>query len=238
MDWEVFRQVILEVEKFKCPSIKFNWRGEPLIHPLLPLMVKRAKAAGVLEVQINTNAQLLTLQKAKDLSDAGLDRIIISADGTTKETYESIRHNASWDRLLTNVINLQQVRNRPVIRIQTCVLPQNKHEIDGFKDFWSKYADEVVIHQSFDPMRRKDPTLRRKNKRSCPQLWQRLVVAWNGNIHTCCVDWASKGILGNVLKVPLSEAWQSQKERRIRRMYQLGLASINEPCRSCDNFRV
>jgi radical SAM protein with 4Fe4S-binding SPASM domain len=238
MDWEVFRAVMAEVEKYKCPSIKFNWRGEPLIHPLLPLMIKRAKAGGVLEVQINTNGQLLTPQKARDLCDAGLDRIIISADGTTKETYESIRHNASWEKLLDNISFLRCLKNRPIIRIQTCVLPQNKHEISGYKKFWSKYADEIVIHQSFDPLRKKDKNLARKHKKRCPQLWQRLVVSWNGDVHTCCVDWASKGILGNVTKKSLSELWVGNKENRIRQLYRMRLGWITEPCKSCDNFKV
>jgi radical SAM protein with 4Fe4S-binding SPASM domain len=238
MDWEVFRAVITEVEKFKCPSIKFNWRGEPLIHPLLPLMIKKAKSIGVLEVQINTNAQLLTPSKTKDLCDSGLDRIIISADGTTKETYESIRINASWERLLDNISFLRCWSRRPIIRVQTCVLPQNKHEMAGYKKFWSKYADEIVIHQSFDPMRKKNPSLARKNKKKCPQLWQRLVVAWNGDVHTCCVDWQSKGVLGNVMKKSLSEIWVGNKEKRIRQLYKLGLGWMIEPCKNCDNFLV
>jgi radical SAM protein with 4Fe4S-binding SPASM domain len=238
MDWEVFKRVIAEVEKYKCPSIKLNWRGEPLIHPLLPLMVKRAKAAGVLEVQINTNAQLLSITKSQALTDAGLDRIIISADGTTKETYESIRHNASWDKLIENIKCLGFIYKRPVIRVQTCVLPQNKHEIAGYKDFWLQYADEVVIHQSFDPMRRKDKSLQRKTKSKCPQLWQRLVVSWNGDVHTCCVDWASKGIIGNVMKDTLADLWNGNKEKRLRKLYKTGLAWITEPCKHCDNFLV
>src|SRR4030042_2174044 len=36
-------------------SIKFNWRGEPTLHPFLPKAVKYAKNKGILEVQINTN---------------------------------------------------------------------------------------------------------------------------------------------------------------------------------------
>ena len=239
LDWSIFVKVLKELEKENCPSLKLNWRGEPLIHPLLPEMIEVAKKrAKIVEVQINTNAQLLTKQKSKRLAQAGLDRIIISADGITKQTYEKIRINASWEKLIENLSFLVCLPNRPKIRIQTCEMPQNASEIPRFLDFWKPYADEVVIHTSFDPMKRKDPLLKRKIKKQCPQLWQRLVVAWNGDIHPCCVDWASKGILGNIKNTTLKEVWHSAQERYLRFCHKNNIAGIAEPCKYCDNYLV
>jgi len=239
MSWQTFDKIIQECAKYKCPSIKFNWRGEPLIHPLLPEMVKIAKKyAKILEVQINTNGQLLTPDKSRLLTKAGIDRIIISIDGTTKETYEKIRIGGSWERLIVNLQNLRYLEPRPLIRIQTCDMPQNHNEIKDFKDFWKFYADEVVVHQSFDPLKKKDATLKRKKKKRCPQLWQRLVVAWNGDIHPCCVDWNSRGILGNINDISLKDAWTSSKEKYLRFLNINKIAGITEPCQSCDNYLV
>jgi radical SAM protein with 4Fe4S-binding SPASM domain len=196
------------------------------------------KQAKILEVQINTNAQLLTKEKARKLCHARLDRIIISADGITKETYEKIRINASWERLIDNVAFLSQLPSRPIIRIQTCELPENAEEIGEFTDFWAQYADEIRIWQSFDPLKKKDPRLKRRLKTPCPQLWQRLVVAWNGDVHPCCVDWTSKGVLGNVKEKPLKEIWDSPKERYLRHLHKFKIAGICEPCSSCDNFII
>src|SRR3989304_2809368 len=42
MDWDVFTKILKQCQD-KCSSIKLNWRGEPLIHPLLPEMVEAAK---------------------------------------------------------------------------------------------------------------------------------------------------------------------------------------------------
>lgn len=239
MDWRLFTKILKECELQKCPSIKLNWRGEPLIHPLLPDMIRVAKRqAKILEVQINTNAQLLTKEKARKISNAGLDRIIISADGITKQTYEKIRINSSWERLLDNIVYLKQLSNRPIIRIQTCELPQNMEEIGEFTDFWAEYADEIRIWQSFDPMKRKDPRLKRRLKTPCPQLWQRLVVAWNGDVHPCCVDWGSKGILGKVTEKSLKEIWDSPQERYLRHLHRNKVGGIINPCSTCDNYLV
>ena len=73
------------------PSIKFNWRGEPLLHSRIPDFIRLAKESGILEVIINTNATNLTMKMSEKLIDAGLDLMIYSFDGGTKETYESMR---------------------------------------------------------------------------------------------------------------------------------------------------
>ena len=58
--------LIDQAAELKIPSIKFNWRGEPLLHPKLPLFIKYAKRKGILETIINTNATNLTKKKSKD----------------------------------------------------------------------------------------------------------------------------------------------------------------------------
>ena len=50
---------ILEAIGGKVYSVKFNWRGEPLLYKNLPQLVAYAKFLGIPEVQINTNAILL-----------------------------------------------------------------------------------------------------------------------------------------------------------------------------------
>ena len=73
------------------PSIKLNWRGEPLLNPHLSEIISYAKSSGIVDVIINTNATHLTEKKSIELIQSGLDYIIFSFDGGTKETYESNR---------------------------------------------------------------------------------------------------------------------------------------------------
>ena len=57
------KKVILEAVDFNIPSIKFNWRGEPLLNPNLSKLIKFAKDKGILETIINTNATNLNEKK-------------------------------------------------------------------------------------------------------------------------------------------------------------------------------
>ena len=84
-------KIIDQAAEMNVPSIKFNWRGEPLLHPKLCDFIRYAKQKGILETIINTNATKLNLKLSEKLVDSGLDILIFSFDGGTKKTYEKLR---------------------------------------------------------------------------------------------------------------------------------------------------
>lgn len=90
--------------------------GEPLMAPDLLAMVAYAAGRGI-SVGFNTNATLLTRRKAEQLLDAGLAWLHISVDGASAETYEAIRDQASFDRVVRHVTGLVELmRQRGVER--------------------------------------------------------------------------------------------------------------------------
>ena len=107
MSFEFYKKIVDEAAGLKVPSIKLNWRGEPLLNPQLEKFVKYAKEMGILEVSINTNAVTLTEKRSRKLIEAGLDVIIFSFDGGTKKTYEKMRpgrfHNNQFDQVYENI---------------------------------------------------------------------------------------------------------------------------------------
>ena len=109
MSMELFNKIIKEIKSLEIPSIKLNWRGEPLLNPNLIQMIKLAKKNGVIDVSINTNATTLDLKKSSEILDSGLDYIIFSFDGGTKKTYEKYRPGRfktnSFDTVYENIKN-------------------------------------------------------------------------------------------------------------------------------------
>ena len=91
MNFDLYKKIINSLSKMDVPSIKLNWRGEPLLNPQLGNFIKYAKENEILEVSINTNATKLDKKKSEELIKSGLDLIIFSFDGGTKETYEKMR---------------------------------------------------------------------------------------------------------------------------------------------------
>lgn len=66
MDQNVFYKIIDEISEMGVPSIKLNWRGEPLLHPKLCDFISYAKNKSIIDVSINTNATTLTKKNLKN----------------------------------------------------------------------------------------------------------------------------------------------------------------------------
>lgn len=154
MDEEVCRGLIDQCAALGVPSIKLNWRGEPLLHPRLPELVDHAKRAGILEVIINTNAVTLDERRSRALIDAGLDLMIYSFDGATKASYERMRVGRfaenRFEDVLANIRRFAAIRDEmgavfPRTRIQMILTEETFAERDRFFDLFRGVVDDVSV---------------------------------------------------------------------------------------------
>jgi len=220
IDWNLFTKVIDEAAKYHLPSVKFNYRGEPLLHPDIAKMVKYVKEKGILEVQFNTNGLLLDEKKAEELIDAGLDRIIFSFDGATKETYEKIRRGSNYETVVANIKNLVKLRNkkglkRPLVRIQMVRMAENKNEVEDFIRMWLPIANRLAVNNERNLSRAK----KKLEHFPCSQIWQRLMICWDGEVRMCCGDWYGEVVLGNVKETSVYDIWHGEKLNQIRKLH-------------------
>ena len=236
IDWNLFTKIIDEAEKYHLPSVKFNYRGEPLLHPDIVKMVKYAKEKGILEVQFNTNGLLLDEKKAEELIEAGLDRIIFSFDGASKETYEKIRRGSNYERVINNIKNLVRLRNerglkRPLVRTQMVKMPANEREVEDFVRMWLPINNRVAVNALMDMTGSKKEEVEHF---SCPQIWQRLMICWDGHVRMCCGDWYGKFPLDDVKKTSVYDIWHGEKLNRIRKLHTEGNFNKISVCAHCD----
>ncbi len=156
MDVGLAMRLIDQAAALGVPSIKFNWRGEPLLHPKLPELIAHAKKRGILETIINTNATNLDDACAKALIDAGLDLIIYSFDGGSKESYERMRPGRfienSFDQVYKNIRRFAQIREAmqspfPRTKVQMILTEQTFPEQDEFFRLFGDCVDDVSVKQ-------------------------------------------------------------------------------------------
>lgn len=254
MSWTTLRTVVDECKRIGVYSMKVNWRGESTLDPECGEKVLFMKRAGIHEIQMNTNASRLTPILNYYLL-SGLDRIIFSCDGMSRDTYNNIRKGGNWDTFLKNVTQFRRMRDEkdkklnvfnkryglPRIRINMAVMEQNHHEVDDFKVLFRGIADEVFFNSVYRPQGGKEAQNKgqhRTNKRKgCPQIWQRLIVDVHGNVVPCCVDYQEKIKLGNVNETSLSEIW-NKKALRIREAHRNHKGRSIDGCKNCDNFSL
>ena len=219
-------------------GIKLNDRGEPLLHKNIVEFVKYAKNKGLIDVYFNTNAMLLDEQVAEALIDAGLDRISISMEGYTKDVYEHYRVGGNFEKVKANIACLRELRTKknsqtPKIRIQSVRLPEVVAEQDNYVDYWRQYADEICF---IDYKEEKDSSLRLSGVEypwSCHQIWQRMVVWWDGSIMPCNEDDRGQLTLGNIMNRSIKSAWDSVYHGLLREKHRMGKCHEIPVCNTC-----
>ena len=235
ISFDIVRKIIDEGRENNLYGVKFNIRGEPLLHPQIHEFVKYAKQKNLIDVYFNTNAILLGEDVAKKLIDSGLDRLSISFEGYTKSVYEKYRIGANYEKVLSNIENIQSLKRKlgvehPKVRIQTVMLPELEETFDEYKKFWAERVDEVGF------LDYKEMKIKKRNIKypwACPQIWQRMAIWWNGTILPCNHDDDGLLVLGNVRTSTIKEVWNSNKLNNIREMHKKGNAHEIQACDGC-----
>jgi putative metalloenzyme radical SAM/SPASM domain maturase len=93
-------------------SLVLNGIGEPLLHPLLEVFISQARALMPDQawVGFQTNGMALTEQRAATLVEAGLDRICISLDTVSDDSFRSIRSGGEMQGIVAAFASLNKAR--------------------------------------------------------------------------------------------------------------------------------
>ncbi len=79
-------------------TVDFTGWGEPMLHPRIYEMVAEARGRGC-AATMTSNGTVFNERNSLRLIEAGMNRLTISVDGMTAETFEAIRTGASFDKL-------------------------------------------------------------------------------------------------------------------------------------------
>ena len=130
MSWEMYMRIVSQVQS-TAHTLQFYFQGEPLLNPLLPKMVEHARKAGLFTI-LSTNAQALNRLMAQELVKSGLNRIIVSIDGFSQESYAVYRVGGSLQRALDGLRFLKEAKaqyhSSICIELQVLRLRSNEHE--------------------------------------------------------------------------------------------------------------
>lgn len=256
LDPSLFRQVMDDVG-LTLSYLTFYFQGEPYLHSSFLGMVEYAAAKGIYTAT-STNAHFLSEEVAQHTVRSGLDRLIISIDGTTQETYQSYRIGGSLDKVLRGARNIiaakKALRSKtPCVVFQFLVTAPNEHQIpEVYKLARSLGVDKVVLktaqiydYENGSPLiprqerysryrREENGTWSIKNALSdhCWRMWHSCVVTWDGKVVPCCFDKDAMFTMGDLTKESFADIWNSNTYYEFRRTLLTSRKEI-EMCRNC-----
>lgn len=110
MSTETFARIIDGVRSVSpVPTLFFGGFGEPFAHPDLLAMLATAKAVGC-TVELITNGTRLDEDTRHELVRIGLDRLWVSIDGATPESYADVRLWDALPQVTEDLVRLRQLR--------------------------------------------------------------------------------------------------------------------------------
>lgn len=136
LDFEMV-QDLLDQLSFSLLYINFYFQGEPYINPRFLEMVRYAKSKRIY-VATSTNGHFLTPENVRSTIESGIDKLIISLDGTDAEIYEQYRAGGNFDKVITGIKEIVKQKKaagstRPRIVIQFLILKSNEHQINQIR---------------------------------------------------------------------------------------------------------
>ena len=238
---DFFRDTIDQIHKDLLYLI-FYFQGEPYLNPSFLDMVQYAHSKGIYTAT-STNAHYLNDTNARRTVESGLDRLIISIDGTTQDVYQQYRVGGKLEKVLEGARNIVKWKRElnsktPFVFFQFLVVKPNEHQLDeiralakeiGVDEVRFKTAQEYYYEN--DPNKlipenekfsryRKDASGEYKFKNSLPnhcwRLWHATVISWDGLVVPCCFDKDAQHQLGDLKNKPFREIWQSPQYKGFR----------------------
>lgn len=149
MELETFHRLVEQTKEFpKLQRVVFSGLGEPLTHPHILEMVRQVRARG-LAVTIGSNGLLLDKAMSRELVELGVDRLVVSLDGVTPETYAGVR-GAMISTVLDNIRGLNEAKHElgsltPALGIEFVALRSNIAELPDLTGLASRLGAARVL---------------------------------------------------------------------------------------------
>ena len=256
LDTVMFEKTIAEL-KDALLYLTFYFQGEPFLHKDFLKMVKSATQKKIY-TSTSTNAHYLSPENALATVESGIDRVIVSLDGTTQDTYEQYRIGGNLEKVIEGTKNLIAAKKAlksttPHVIFQFLVVGPNEHQIEeakalskslGVNEIRFKTA-QIYDYENGSGLIPENPKYARykkttsgkfeiKNKllNHCWKMWHSAVITWDGLVVPCCFDKDAEYRMGNVSKQSFKEVWSSEKYLSFRKQL-IGSRKNIEMCKNC-----
>lgn len=160
-----FKPAIMPLEDFKnvaenifrkAHMLYLSCTAEPLLTPGFEDYIKVAGSCKVPFLAFITNGMKLAPEVVTASIESGVSQIVISADGASTKTFESVRAGASFPRLLENLSMIRDIKaashsKKPEVRLNFTISKTNWFEVDRFTDIAFQYGADSIQFRPLTP---------------------------------------------------------------------------------------
>jgi radical SAM protein with 4Fe4S-binding SPASM domain len=249
MDFDLYKKIIDDLDELEKPIkvLRLYKDGEPLLNPKFPDMIRYAKErCCALQIDTTTNASLLGPKINLELISAGLDRINISINGLSDQSYQEFtRHKIQFNKLVENIRHFYEHRGNCQVSIKIVGDNHSAADQKRFFDIFGNIADRIFIEHvapcwpTFE-MTDVSPNTsvgiygqEIREVEICPYIFYSLSINSDGSVSLCFLDWARQLIVGNLNSQSFKDIWNGNTLSQYRRMHLLKKRKTHPICGVC-----
>jgi radical SAM protein with 4Fe4S-binding SPASM domain len=253
---DLFKKVIDQLSP-TLSYLTFYFQGEPYLNPKFLEMVQYASSKGIYTAT-STNAHYLDEENARKTIASGLDRLIISIDGTEQETYQSYRVGGKLEKVIEGTKNILRLRKEmksqtPHVVFQFLVVRPNEHQVPEVyalaKELgvdrvalktaqiydYKNGSDLIPTQDKYSRYQREENglfSIKNELMNHCWKMWHSCVITWDGKVVPCCFDKDAHYVMGDLSKQSFKEVWNSKEYNEFRSSLLRSRSEI-EMCKNC-----
>ena len=258
---DTFKKCVDDLKKFpnRIKKIKIGNHGEPTMHPHVAELVKYARDADVADiVEMFTNGSRLEPVLNQQLVDAGLQRMNISVEGLTAESYKRVAdYKINYPKFIENITDLYnrkddsfslyiKVVDHAVVKSEPGrpTIDLSSDEKQFFYDTFGKISDEMSVENIVPQWAETDQNDLTDTgmygqsigelKKVCPFPFMYLHINSDGTVAGCTLDWARKVLVGDRKSHDLYEIWNGPGMKELRLQMLRGERDKIPMCDTCN----
>lgn len=252
MDFNLYKKCIDDIAAFpeKLKILRFAGIGEPLLHKNIAEMVEYAIFKKIANsVEIITNASLLTPQMSDSLISAGLSRLIVSLQGTTREKYQEISGvNIDFENFIENLRYFfeNKEKNAQIYIKMADEALNDKQDEERFYKLFGDICDSIAVEHivPIQPNVDYEKVLKNKDKsvtqfgllasetQICPQPFFTLRINTDGKVIPC-YSYEFPPFVGDCNYQSAPEIWNGKEFQNFRSKMMRGRKNAGDLCSRC-----
>lgn len=256
LNFDLYKNTINQLSDYVM-YMTFYFQGEPYLHKDFLTMVKYANAKKIYTAT-STNAHYLNYENAIETVKSGLDRLIISIDGTSQDTYQQYRIGGDIEKVWQGTKNIIQAKKElksstPFVIFQFLVVKPNEHQIEEIKCISKEIGvDELRLktaqiydyengsdlipensrYSRYEKTKSGKYAIKSRLLNHCWKMWHSTVITWDGLVVPCCFDKDAENRMGDLKTASFSKIWNDKSYVDFRQKLLTSRANI-PMCKNC-----
>lgn len=242
MKEEVFEKFLKELPNDKLIRIIPYLNNEPFLdNKYIEKLKKIRNKCLKTEIEISTNASVLTPNVIQELSKLNITEFRLSVFGYSEETYKRMMPRLNRDKVFNNLKEISNYFKETETIVSIVMIDDGSIDENEFKNMNILAKELGFAFERWGFLDRCKNVTYKSNEIYKDRIYgceqnrpiERMHILANGDVIFCCQDWSHSIIIGNISNNSIQEIWNCAEYNNLRKKLYGKDEESPELCKNC-----